>query len=325
MRGATNDPTPWPPELPAGENPSAGATIDYFVGSAAHDTITIEIVDKAGRVVRHYSSADRVLNPDPARDPDAYTRVCQENPKAPDCNLPLYWAAPRMALSTAPGMHRMTWDLRYDPIRDEREDLGEDESGNGAVPHRTVPAMDAPWVPPGAYTVRLSGAGKHYEQPLTLKLDPRVTTSPVATRAALCSLEGDVRRRSECAIGVPARARDCASGSKPQRRRAPRHWRSEWTRLRRSRNRGKAKRHAAVAQRARSRRAEERGRRSHDGRNGNAGRGHRADGESDRGMCARACDVSRRAREVERAGEGSGGGGQLRVTSEKAMEARTAG
>ncbi|HEV7705260.1 MAG TPA: hypothetical protein VGO46_13255 [Gemmatimonadaceae bacterium] len=180
VRGATNDPTPWPPELPAGENPSAGATIDYFVGSAAHDTITIEIVDKAGRVVRHYSSADRVLNPDPARDPDAYDRVCQDNPKAPDCNLPLYWAAPSLALSTSPGMHRMTWDLRYDPIRDEREDLGEDESGNGAVPHRTVPAMDAPWVPPGAYTIRLSGAGKHYEQPLTLKLDPRVTTSPVA-------------------------------------------------------------------------------------------------------------------------------------------------
>ena len=148
VRGATNDPTPWPPELPAGENPSAGATIDYFVGSAAHDTITIEIVDKAGRVVRRYSSADRVLNPDPARDPDAYDRVCQENPKAPDCNLPLYWAAPTFALPTAPGMHRMTWDLRYDPIRDEREDLGEDESGNGAVPHRTVPAMEAPWAPP---------------------------------------------------------------------------------------------------------------------------------------------------------------------------------
>jgi photosystem II stability/assembly factor-like uncharacterized protein len=206
VRGATNDPTPWPPELPAGENPSAGAIIDYFVGSTAHDTVTIEIVDKAGRVVRRYSSADRVLDPDPARDPDAYDRVCQENPKAPDCNLPLYWAAPTVALSTAPGMHRMTWDLRYDPIRDEREDLGEDESGNGAVPHRTVPAMDAPWVPPGSYTVRLSGAGKHYEQPLTLRMDPRVTTSPVAL-AQLSTLSKEMYDNAVNARAAYLRAR----------------------------------------------------------------------------------------------------------------------
>jgi hypothetical protein len=206
VRGATNDPTPWPPELPAGENPSAGAIIDYFVGSAPHDTFTIEIVDKAGHVVRHYSSADRVLNPDPARDPDAYDRVCQENPKAPDCNLPLYWAAPTEALSTAPGMHRMTWDLRYDPIRDEREDLGEDESGNGAVPHRTVPAIEAPWVPPGAYTVRLSAGGRRSEQPLTLRLDPRVTTSPVGL-AKLSSLSREMYDAAVNARSAYARAR----------------------------------------------------------------------------------------------------------------------
>jgi hypothetical protein len=40
--------------------------------------------------------------------------------------------------------------------------------------------MDAPWAPPGAYTVRLTGSGKHFEQPLMLRLDPRVTTSPAA-------------------------------------------------------------------------------------------------------------------------------------------------
>ena len=33
VRGATNDPTPWPPELPAGENPPVGAIIDYYVGA----------------------------------------------------------------------------------------------------------------------------------------------------------------------------------------------------------------------------------------------------------------------------------------------------
>jgi len=177
VRGATNDPTPWPPELPAGENPMPGAVIDYYVGSVLRDTLKLEIVNAAGRVVRTYTSADRVLNPDPARDPEAYDRVCQQNPKSPDCNLPLYWPAPTLSLPASQGMHRFLWDLRYDPIRNERELLAEDESGNGAVPHRTFPAMDAPWVPPGAYTVRLTAGGRRYEQPLTLRLDPRVKLS----------------------------------------------------------------------------------------------------------------------------------------------------
>ncbi|HEY8794360.1 MAG TPA: hypothetical protein VIM15_05385 [Gemmatimonadaceae bacterium] len=179
VRGATNDPTPWPPELPAGENPAAGATIDYYVGAPLQGVLTLEIVNAAGKVVRTYSSADHVLDPDPARDPEAYNRVCQKNPKAPDCNLPMYWAAPTVALSTQPGMHRAIWDLRYNPVADERNDLAEDESGNGAVPHRTFPAMDAPWAPPGAYTVRLTASLKRLEQPLTLRLDPRVKTPAV--------------------------------------------------------------------------------------------------------------------------------------------------
>jgi hypothetical protein len=163
-------------------------------------------VNAAGRVVRTYSSADRVLNPDPARDPEAYDRVCQQNPKAPDCNLPLYWAAPSFALPTSPGMHRITWDLRYDPIVDEREDLAEDESGNGAVPHRTFPAMDAPWAPAGKYIVRLTGGGKRYEQPLTLKLDPRVTT-PAAGLAQLSTLSTEMYDNAVAARAAYTRAR----------------------------------------------------------------------------------------------------------------------
>lgn len=183
-----------------------GAIIDYYVGSAVHDTLQLEIVNSAGRVVRTYTSADRVLNPDPARDPEAYNRVCQQNPKSPDCNLPLYWAAPTFALPASAGMHRITWDLRYDPIANERENLGEDESGNGAVLHRTFPAMDAPWAPPGAYTVRLTAHGKRYEQPLTLRLDPRVTT-PAAGLAQLSALSTEMYDNAVAARAAYARAR----------------------------------------------------------------------------------------------------------------------
>jgi hypothetical protein len=206
VRGATNDPTPWPPELPAGENPSAGATIDYYVGAPLQGALTLEIVSAAGKVVRAYSSADHVLDPDPARDPDAYNRVCQKNPKAPDCNLPMYWAAPTVALSTQPGMHRTVWDLRFNPVADERNDLAEDESGNGAVPHRTFPAMDAPWAPPGAYTVRLTANGKRIEQPLALRLDPRVKT-PADGLSLLAALSTEMYANAVATRSAYMRAR----------------------------------------------------------------------------------------------------------------------
>ncbi len=47
--------------------------------------------------------------------------------------------------------------------------------------------MNAPWAPPGRYTVRLTANGRSYSQPLTLKLDPRVKT-PAAGLAQLATL-----------------------------------------------------------------------------------------------------------------------------------------
>ena len=37
--------------------------------------------------------------------------------------------------------------------------------------------MRAPWAPPGEYTVRLTVNGEPFTQPLSLRLDPRVTTA----------------------------------------------------------------------------------------------------------------------------------------------------
>src|SRR5262249_35557335 len=115
VRFATNDPTPWPPEMAAGENPPHGAVVDYYLPSAARD-VKLEILNAAGQVVRSYSAADAPRNPDPARDPAAYNKLCQENPNLPDCGLPLYWPAPHQGLSAAAGMHRFIWDMHYDPV-----------------------------------------------------------------------------------------------------------------------------------------------------------------------------------------------------------------
>ena len=177
VRFGTNDPTPWPPEVLAGENPPAGAIIDYYLATAAPGVVTLDILDVAGTVVRSYSSDDPVRHPDPALDSAAYNRLCQHTPDAADCGLPLYWPAPPMVISTDAGMHRVSWDLRYTPIGAGGGPSGGGGSDVGAVPHRTAAAVDAPWAPPSAYTVRLTVGGKSYTQPLTLRLDPRVKTA----------------------------------------------------------------------------------------------------------------------------------------------------
>jgi hypothetical protein len=186
VRFGTNDPTPWPPEVAAGENPPPGGIIDYYLAADAPGPVSLDILDAAGAVVRSYSSTDSVLVPDPALEPEEYDEICQREYHSPDCAVPLYWAAPQMRLSTKAGMHRVSWDLRFDPIGDR----GPGSDNGAAVPHRTYPSNGAPWAPPGAYTVRLTVGETHYTQPLTLHLDPRVTTPAAAlTRLAALSRE----------------------------------------------------------------------------------------------------------------------------------------
>ena len=88
-------------------------------------------------------------------------------------------------------MHRFSWDLHFDPIGDEARGRGGDGDATGAVPHRTYPTVNAPWAPPGAYTVRLTVDGKTYTQPITLPLDPRVKT-PAAGLAQLATLSREM-------------------------------------------------------------------------------------------------------------------------------------
>jgi photosystem II stability/assembly factor-like uncharacterized protein len=157
FRWNTNTDTPLPPDEPGAPNPPEGAIINYYLKAEPSGPITLDVVDADGRIVRHYSSADPVVKPDPIGG-----------------NLPLYWFRPPMVLSTSPGMHRFTWDVHYQPV----------PGGGGgrgglpiaAVPYNTVPSPTSPWVSPGTYTVKLSVNGKTYTQPIDVKQDPRVKT-----------------------------------------------------------------------------------------------------------------------------------------------------
>ncbi len=206
IRFGTNDPTPWPPELPAGENPPAGSIVDYYLPSAAAE-VKIEFLNSEGRVVRTYSGAEPVRKPDPATDPAAYNKLCQETPGAPDCGLPLYWPARPRTLGTSAGMHRFTWDMRYDPVPGTS---GGGRGGGGgevgAVPHRTYPAVNAPWVAPGTYAVRLTANGKSVTQPIAVRMDPRVKITPEVQR--IFTLTAQMEQAAAAASIARKEARD---------------------------------------------------------------------------------------------------------------------
>jgi photosystem II stability/assembly factor-like uncharacterized protein len=202
VRWGTNDPTPWPPEVAAGENPPPGAIVDYYLAANASGTVKLEILGASGKVMRTYTSDEPVRNPDPAVDPEAYNKVCQKTPNAADCGLPLYWPAPQMRIETTAGMHRFSWDMHYDGLG-----AGGGRGGSmGAVPHRTYAAVSSPWAAPGAYTVRLTVGDKSYTQPITLKMDPRIKTSAVGL-AQLTSLTTEMYNGARDARGAYDRAR----------------------------------------------------------------------------------------------------------------------
>jgi len=194
IRFATNDPTPWPPELPAGENPPPGAIVDYYLPADAGE-VKLEFLDNTGKVIRTYSSTDPVRKPDPATDPAAYNKLCQQTPTAPDCALPLYWPAPPQILKTTAGMHRFIWDMHYDPLPVSGAGRGAGFEAEGAVPHRTYPTIHSPWVAPGTYSVRLTANGQTLTQPITIKMDPRVKITPEVQQifTLTSQLENDAR------------------------------------------------------------------------------------------------------------------------------------
>ncbi|MEP6509907.1 MAG: hypothetical protein ABJC63_16895, partial [Gemmatimonadales bacterium] len=130
----------------------------------------------------------------------------QRNQSAPHCSVPLYWAAPNIALSSTAGMHRFVWDMRYDPIQGMTS-----ESEENAVPHRTNFSATAPFAAPGSYTVRLVADGTTSTQPIMVRLDPRVKTS-VATMSRLSVLSREMYDDATAAHAAYVDARKMSDG-----------------------------------------------------------------------------------------------------------------
>jgi hypothetical protein len=155
VRWNMNTDTPLPPDEPASKNPPDGAILNYYLAKDAQ-AVTLEILDAAGSTIRTYAHTDPV------------ERI------GPDYPVPTYWVRPLRALPATAGMHRVTWDMRYQPLSGA--------GGRGGLPiaaiaQDTAPIPNSIWASPGQYRVRLTVDGKTFTQPLTLRMDPRVKTA----------------------------------------------------------------------------------------------------------------------------------------------------
>jgi len=162
VRRNVNGDTPFPPEVPHMPNPPLGAVIYYSLGAKPAGVITLEIVDAAGKVVRHMSSAPIPPLPDP--------------PAA----VPDYWLEKPKPLPTEIGTNRINWNIRHDNPPAFSHNYAQ---VMGAVAGDTPASPEGPLALPGVYTVKLTVDGKVYAQTLTVKNDPRSPASADDLRA----------------------------------------------------------------------------------------------------------------------------------------------
>ena len=166
MQWDTYTDTPFNPDVASAENPPDGAVIDYWLKSPPAGELQMEIFDSAGHLVRSYSSAGAAS-------------------LGYKVNVPDFWLAPSAVLPKDAGLHRFVWDLRY-PDPDQllytyygiHVDYFEYTLADHAIPHNTPwHEPQGPMVVPGEYQVVLTAGGQKYKQPITVKLDPRLSWS----------------------------------------------------------------------------------------------------------------------------------------------------
>jgi photosystem II stability/assembly factor-like uncharacterized protein len=127
------------PPAQAGQNPTAGAILDYYLKSKPKQPVTLEIRDAQGRVVQHWTSSSGSGEAAPA--------------------------SREKSLPADAGMNRFAWNLRYRWPEHAQPDEGESFLSGG------------PMAVPGTYEVKLSVDGKALTRELQVKLDPRVHVS----------------------------------------------------------------------------------------------------------------------------------------------------
>jgi photosystem II stability/assembly factor-like uncharacterized protein len=170
LRVGSMNGTPLPHEEPQMENPPSGVLAYYWLQAAARQPLKLELLDSSG-AVRACAASDTAVR---AVDTE-------------ELSVQAVWMQPTQPPSAAAGMHRY-------PLGGAagRGFGGPGGFGRGSTPSSTPDACTgvqvaspptggpgggrrggAPSLLPGEYTVRLTVDGQSYNQPVTIKPDPR--------------------------------------------------------------------------------------------------------------------------------------------------------
>jgi photosystem II stability/assembly factor-like uncharacterized protein len=136
-----------------GENPPAGAVIQYWLKDRPQGEVKLEILDSKGQVVNTYSSRA----PERPALPPAPSVEEEDNP---------FRGQPPARLTANAGMNRFTWNLRYPDAT----------TFPGLI--MWAGSVTGPRVSPGDYTVRLTAGGQTQTKTFKVEKDPRLTTTP---------------------------------------------------------------------------------------------------------------------------------------------------
>ena len=170
MRFNQNKDTPLPPEEPTGENPPAGAVLDYILPEDFKGPVRLDILSAQGVVMRSFDSEN---TPTQAKARIYFAET---------------WLGTPQALPDGAGHHRFTWNLRYlpPPTLESRYSIA-------AVPGVATPILPAgAYVLPGEYLVKLTAGGQTITRSLEVELDPRVEVKQ-AELASLLDFQQQVK------------------------------------------------------------------------------------------------------------------------------------
>ena len=146
---------------PVGDDPPAGAIIDYYFKTAPKDEVKLEILDSNGKLVRALSSKEKKEDEQPPEWPNQVKEVT--------------------TIPAGAGMNRYAWNLRWEnPVKIP-----------GAFYTGTGPR--GPLALPGKYTVKLTVDNQTQSQPLEIVVDPRVKSLNEADLQKQFALEMQIR------------------------------------------------------------------------------------------------------------------------------------
>ena len=125
--------------LDAGENPTQGVVINYYLKEKPEEEITLSVLDSGGQLIKTFSS----------QAPEEEAKDGAEEPR----------------LRTQPGMNRFIWNMRYPNARKVPGDKTTEDMVTG------------PTAPPGTYRVSMGVDGQEQTQTFEIVMDPRVSAS----------------------------------------------------------------------------------------------------------------------------------------------------